>query len=80
MFRTTGTLNCRYYFKFGVSVRRRKVVGGAPVVSGRPTGRSAGHPAGRPGGARVVSGAEKKNHLIEAAPFGRLDQVLRTTV
>ena len=27
------------------------------------------------GGARVVSGAEKKNHLIEAAPFGRLDQM-----
>ena len=32
------------------------------------------------GGARVVSGAEKKNHLIEAAPFGRLDQMLQTTV
>ena len=31
-------------------------------------------------GARVVNGAEKKNHLIEAAPFGRLDQMLRTTV
>ena len=30
------------------------------------------------GGARVVSGAE--NHLIEAAPFGRLDQMLRTIV
>ena len=27
------------------------------------------------GGARVVSGAEQKNHLIEAAPFGRLDQM-----
>ena len=27
---------------------------------------------------RIVSGAQKK-HLIEAAPFGRLDQVLRTT-
>ena len=29
------------------------------------------------GGARVVSGAAapKKNHLIEAAPFGRLDQM-----
>ena len=56
MFRTTGTLNYRYYFKFGVSVRRRTVVGGARVVSGR----LAGHSAGRPGGARVVSGAEKK--------------------
>ena len=56
VFRTTGTLNYRYYFKFGVSVRRRTVVGGARVVSGRPAGR----PAGRPGGARVVSGAEKK--------------------
>ena len=30
-------------------------------------------------GARVVSSAEKR-HLIEAAPFGRLDQMLRTTV
>ena len=60
MFRTTGTLNYRYYFKFGVSVRRRTVVGGARVVSGRPAGRSAGRPAGHPGGARVVSGAEKE--------------------
>ena len=25
---------------------------------------------------RIVSGAEKKKHLIEAAPFGRLDQML----
>ena len=32
------------------------------------------------GGARVVSGAEKKYHLIEAAPFGRLDQMLRAAV
>ena len=46
-----------------------------PVVSGHPAGSS----AGRPGGARVVSGAEK-NHLIEAAPFGRLDQMLSTIV
>ena len=33
---------------------------------------------------RIVSGAEKKKHLIEAAPFGRLNQmaglILRTTV
>ena len=45
-------------------VRRRTVVGGARVVSGRQAGRSAGswaeRLAGRPGGARVVSGAEKK--------------------
>ena len=27
---------------------------------------------------RIVSGAEKKKHLIEAAPFGRLDQMLQT--
>ena len=27
------------------------------------------------GGALVVSSAENKNHLIEAAPFGRLDQM-----
>ena len=60
VFCTTGTLNYQCYFKFGVSVRRRTVVGGARVVSGRPAGRSAGRPAGRPGGARVVSGAEKK--------------------
>ena len=34
------------------------------------------------GGARVVSGAEKNhlNDLIEAAPFGRLDQMLSTIV
>ena len=35
------------------------------------------------GGARVVSGAAKRkinNHLIEAAPFGRLDQMLRMAV
>ena len=52
-------------------VRRRTVVGGARVVSGRSAGRPAVHPVG----ARVVSGAEKKNHLIEVAPFGRLDQM-----
>ena len=49
----------------------RTVGGGACVVSGHLAGR----PAGRPGGARVVSGAEKKNYLIEAAPFGRIDQM-----
>ena len=43
---------------------RRTVFGGARVVSD----------------ARVVSGAERKKHLIEAAPFGRLDQMLQTTV
>ena len=32
------------------------------------------------GGARVVSSAEKKKHLIEAAPFGHLDQMLITIV
>ena len=49
--------------------------------AGRPAGRSAGRPAGHPRGARVVSGAEKKiNYLIEAAPFGRLDQMCRTAV
>ena len=48
----------------------------------RPAGRPAGGRSSRTvvGGARGVSGAEKKNHLIEAAPFGRLDQMLRTTV
>ena len=60
MFRTTGTSNYRYYFKFGVSVRHQTVVGGARVVSGRPAGRSAGRPAGRPGGARVVRDEQKK--------------------
>ena len=29
---------------------------------------------------RIISGAEKKKHLMEAAPFGRLDQMLRTPV
>ena len=67
-------LNYRYYFKFVVSLRRRSVVGGARVVSGRPAGRSAGRPAGRPGGARRQR-RRKTNHLIEAAPFGRLDQM-----
>ena len=43
---------------------RRTVVSGADVVSG----------------ARIVNEAPKKKHLIEAAPFGRLDQMLRTTV
>ena len=48
VFRTTGTLNYRSYFKFGVSVRRRTVVGGARAVSGRPAERLAPRPAGRP--------------------------------
>ena len=29
---------------------------------------------------RIVSGADKKKHLIEAAPVGRLDQMLRTII
>ena len=29
---------------------------------------------------RIVSGTEKKKHLIEAAPFGCLDQMLRMAV
>ena len=37
-------------------------------------------PAGRSSAAPVSSAAPKKKHLIEAAPFGRLDQMLRTTV
>ena len=32
-------------------------------------------PAGRSPAAPVSSAAPKKNHLIEAAPFGRLDQM-----
>ena len=54
--------------------------------AGRPAGRLAGYPAGRSVGrwpdvwpdireARVSSAAPKKNHLIEAAPFGRLDRM-----
>ena len=44
---------------------------------GRAFGRTSGQTSGRMvgGGARVISGAEKTNHLIEAAPFGRLDQM-----
>ena len=40
-------------------------------------GRAFGRTSGRTvvGGARVVSGAETKIHLIEAALFGRLDQM-----
>ena len=49
------------------------------TVVGRPVdGRRTA--AGRSSAARVSSAAPKKNHLIEAAPFGRLDQMLRTTV
>ena len=46
----------------------------------RPAERPAGRPAGRSSAAPVSSAAPKKKHLIEAAPFGRLDQMLRTTV
>ena len=44
------------------------------TVVGRPVDgrRTAG---GRSSAARVSSAAPKKNHLIEAAPFGRLDQM-----
>ena len=48
--------------------------------AGRPAGRDGGRPAGRSSAAPVSSAAPKKKHLIEAAPFGRLDQMLRTTV
>ena len=44
----------------------------------RPDVRPAERPAGRPAGRS--SAAPKKKHLIEAAPCGRLDQMLRTTV
>ena len=37
-------------------------------------------PAGRSSAAPVSSAAPKKKHLIEAVPFGRLDQMLQTTV
>ena len=47
---------------------------------GRPAGRDGGRPVGRSSVAPVSSAAPKKKHLIEAAPFGRLDQMLRTTV
>ena len=43
----------------------------------RPAECLAGRPAGR---SPVSSAAPKKKHLIEAAPFGRLDQMLWTTV
>ena len=35
---------------------------------------------GRSSAAPMSSAAPKKKHLIEAAPFSRLDQMLRTTV
>ena len=35
---------------------------------------------GRSSAAPVSSAAPKKKHLIEAAPFGRLDQMLSTVV
>ena len=56
----------------GVSAAVRKDV--------RPAERPAGRPAGRSSVAPVSSAAPKNKHLIEAAPFGRLDQMLRTTV
>ena len=64
-------------FKKGEAHQRVRRWAGRPA--GRPAGRAAGRWAGRParrlGGARVVSGAEKKIHLIQAAPFGCLDQM-----
>ena len=74
------------------TVGRRTVVGAVrpcrQTASGRAFGRAFSRTFGRTfgrtsgqavvGGARAVSSAEKK-HLIEAAPFGRLDQMLRTT-
>ena len=53
---------------------------------GRTCGQTSGWTSGRTpgrtvvGGALVVSGAEEKKHLIEAAPFGRLDQMLSTII
>ena len=51
---------------------------------GRTSSRLAKHLAGRPAGrsyaAPVSSAAPKKKHLIEAAPFGRLDQILSASV
>ena len=55
---------------------RRTVVGrssdGRRTVVGRSSGRTSGRRACR-------QRRRKKNHLIEAAPFGRLDQMWRTT-
>ena len=44
----------------------------------RPAERPAGRLAGPSWAAPVSSAVPKKKHLIEAAPFGRLDQMLRT--
>ena len=41
----------------------------------RPAERPAGRPAGRSWAAPVSPAAPKKNNLIEAAPFRRLDQM-----
>ena len=43
--------------------------------AGRSAGRPARRPVGRSSAARVSSAAPKKKHLIEAAPFGRLDEM-----
>ena len=61
--------------------RRRRIPVGFGRAFGRAFGRTSGQTSGRTvvGGARVVSGAEIKNHLIEAAPFGHLDQMLMTS-
>ena len=56
--------------------------GYSPGAFGRTSGRAWQRASGQTiaGGARVVRGAEQKRHLIEAASFGCLDQMLRTSV
>ena len=84
-FTTTGTCTSdRVYPRLKVSAGVRPDV--RPSVTAgvrtevRPAKRPAGRPAGRSLAAPVSSAARKKRHLIEAAPFGRLDQMLRMTV
>ena len=80
---TTGTCTSdRVYLRLKVSVGVRPDGWPSVTVGARTDVRPAERPAGRPAGqssAAPVSSAAPK-HLIEAAPFGRLDQMLRTTV
>ena len=72
----TGPID--YTAQVGSAGRRARRPAGRPA--GRLAKRPAGRPAGRSSAGPVSSAAPKKKHLIEAAPFGRLDQMLRTTV
>ena len=57
--------------------KKKKLSGPITVLKTRKRKNSAGRSAGRSSAARVSSASPKKNHLIDAAPFGRLNQMPR---